>query len=91
VRAGYFFPSPKGEGLRIEKNQSDRGELYEVLGELFELLGSGVFPTFYDKDSCGICPYDTICGGQELAVERTKKKMTADKKMEPLERLKGHA
>ena len=65
---------PQRWRTRIEKNQSDRGELYEVLGELFELLGSGVFPTFYDKDSCGICPYDTICGGQELAVERTKKK-----------------
>jgi ATP-dependent helicase/nuclease subunit B len=91
VRAGYFFPSPKGEGLRIERNQSDREELYEVLGDLFELLGAGVFPTSSDKESCGICPYDTICGGQERAVERSKKKITTDKKMGPLERLKGHA
>jgi CRISPR/Cas system-associated exonuclease Cas4 (RecB family) len=91
IRAGYFFPSPKGEGVRIERNQTHREELYEVLKDLFELLGAGVFPTTYDKEPCGICPYGTICGGQELAVARSKKKMTTDKKMEPIERLKGHA
>jgi ATP-dependent helicase/nuclease subunit B len=91
VRAGYFFPSPKGEGFRIEKDQTAREEISEVMGDLFELLRSGVFPATYDKDSCGICDYDSICGGSELAVERSKMKLAKDKKMQPLERLKGHA
>lgn len=91
VRAGYFFPSSKGEGRRIEKDQRTREELEEVLEDLFKLLRSGVFPTSYDKDPCGICPYDSLCGGKKVAVERTLKKLAEDEKMNPLQRLKKHA
>lgn len=91
VRAGYFFPSPKGEGLRIEKSPLNRDELYEVLDELFELLQSGIFASAYDKEPCGICPYDSICGGPDVAVERCKRKLLVDGKLAPLERLKGYA
>jgi ATP-dependent helicase/nuclease subunit B len=91
VRAGYFFPSPKGEGFRIEKNQTARGELNEVMESLFELLRSGVFPATCDKDSCGICDYEAICGGSGVAVERSKMKLAKDKKMQPLKRLADHA
>ncbi|MBW1901320.1 MAG: PD-(D/E)XK nuclease family protein, partial [Deltaproteobacteria bacterium] len=91
VRAGYFFPSHKGEGRRVEKDQRKRDELYEVLGDLFELLRNGIFPTSYDKDPCGICPYEDICGGKEVAVERTKRKLSEDDKLNPFQRLKGYA
>ncbi len=79
------------EGLRIEKSQSKRDELYEVLEDLFEFLQDGVFPASIDKNACGICDYDSICGGPKVAVERCKMKLAADKKLEPLQRLKEHA
>lgn len=91
VRSGYFFPSPKGEGLRIEKAQLKRDELYEVLEDLFELFRTGVFPATYDKDNCRFCDYMKTCGGAEVAVPRTVGKMGKDEKMAPLGRLKGHA
>lgn len=91
VRAGYFFTSPKGEGRRIEKDQLDREGLYEVLEDLSELLRNGIFPFSYDKEPCGICQYRVICGGPELAVEQCMRKLSVDKKLEPLRRLKGHA
>jgi len=91
VRSGYFFPSPKGEGLRIEKAQLNRDELYEVLEDLFELFRTGVFPATYDKANCRYCDYVKICGGEKVAVRRTVRKMGNDEKMAPLGRLKGHA
>jgi ATP-dependent helicase/nuclease subunit B len=91
VRAGYFFPSPKGEGRRISKNQLEKEELYEVLDELFEFLRSGTFPYSPDKDPCGICGYPKVCGGPSVAVERCKLKIEADARLEPLKRLKKYA
>jgi ATP-dependent helicase/nuclease subunit B len=91
VRSGYFFPSPKGEGLRIGKAQLNRDELYEILEDLFELLKTGVFPATYDKDNCRFCDYINTCGGEKVAVKRTVRKMGNDEKMAPLGRLKGHA
>jgi len=91
VRAGYFFPGPKGEGRRIEKSQRKRKELYQVLEDLFELLEKGVLPASYDNEPCGICDYDMICGGPKVAVERSKARLASDEKLEPLERLREHA
>jgi len=91
VRSGYFFPSPKGEGLRIGKAQLNRDELYEVLEDLFELFRTGVFPATYEKDNCRFCDYIKTCGGEKVAVKRTVRKMGNDEKMAPLGRLKGHA
>ena len=91
VRAGYFFPGHKGEGLRIEKSQLQRDELYEVLEDLFELLQNAVFPSSSDKDPCGVCKYHSICGGPNVAVPRCTTKLAADKKLKPFQRLKEHA
>jgi RecB family exonuclease len=91
VLAGYFFPSPRGEGRRIDKAQVRRGELFMALEDLFELLRQGVFPASYDMEPCGICPYEIVCGGRKVAVIRCQKKIPLDKRMAPLERLKEYA
>ena len=92
VRAGYFFPSPKGEGHRILREQPIRKELYEVLGDLFELLRKGIFLSTDDKESCGrFCDYTDICGNKETALERAKRKISEDDKASPFRRLKDYA
>ena len=92
VRAGYFFPSPKGEGRRISRDQPIRTELYEVLKNLFELLQKGIFPATDDKNSCGIfCDYSDICGSKETSLERAKRKISEDDKASPFRRLKDYA
>jgi ATP-dependent helicase/nuclease subunit B len=90
VRAGYFFPSPRGEGRRIEKDQLRRRELFEVLEHLFELLASGVFPATYDRANCRFCDYARACGGAGVAVDRIVGKMGKDERLAPLGRLKDH-
>lgn len=91
VRAGYFFPGPRGEGRRIGKSQRKRKDLYPVLEDLFELLEKGVFPPSCDAEPCGICDYETICGGPRTAVERCKARLARDDKLDPLRRLRAHA
>ena len=91
VRSGYFFPSPKGEGLRIAKIQDKRERVYQALGDLFELLRTGVFPASCDKDPCGICDYTAVCGGADIAVPRSKSKIENDMKMAALKRVMNHA
>ena len=88
VRAGYFFPGARGEGRRISKDKPVREELNDVLEDLFTILKEGVFPALIDKNSCGFCEYQKICGGFDLAVKHTKGKLKSDKKLEPLRRLK---
>lgn len=91
VRSGYFFPSLKGAGKRIEKDQSKRQELVNLLDELFEILRAGVFSATNNKESCNYCKYVPICGGAKIAVKRLKEKITTDKKLEPLKRLDDYA
>ncbi|MDZ7697766.1 MAG: PD-(D/E)XK nuclease family protein [Deltaproteobacteria bacterium] len=91
VRSGYFFPSPKGEGQRIVKIQSRREELFTAMGDFFELFRTGIFPATYDKGGCRFCDYVKVCGGEEVAVKHTVRKMRQDEKMAPLRRLKDYA
>jgi ATP-dependent helicase/nuclease subunit B len=90
VRSGYFFPSPRGEGQRIVKEQLEREELFEVLEALFELLREGVFPSSYDGEPCHFCEFDRICGGKDAAVGRCKEKLESDTKLKSFLKLKNH-
>ena len=69
--AGYYFPTERGEGKRILRDQRDRHQVRETLGHLFDLLREGVFPAAEDGNSCRYCDYREVCG-QEKAVLRTK-------------------
>jgi RecB family exonuclease len=91
VRGGYFFMSPKGEGLRIEKSQVSREALFELLKDLFEILRSGTFPCSFDKEPCRFCDYSAVCGGEEIAVPRAKEKLSTDEKLKAVGRLKDYA
>lgn len=90
VRAGYFFPSTKGEGLRIERRRAGRQELDTVLVNLFDLLRNGVFASSYDDTYCKYCFYGGVCGGTK-AVERCQARIDCDARLRPLRELKEHA
>ncbi len=90
VRAGYFFPSAKGEGLRVHKDPVAKETLFEALEDLFELLRKGVFPSSYDNDPCGICDYSKICGGPGVTITRLQEKIENDPKLKPLLRIKEY-
>ena len=73
-RSGYVFPGWKGEGQRF-LTRLDRAETREVLGSLFDLLASGLFPHALSEDDCKNCDFADICGGARRAAERAQAKL----------------
>ncbi|MTI80843.1 MAG: hypothetical protein FH758_08165 [Firmicutes bacterium] len=69
--SGYYFPTAKGEGQRIPKDQSDQVKVIEALNCLFDILGTGSFIATNDDEKCNICDYTEICNNH-IAVGRAK-------------------
>lgn len=67
--ASYYFPTVKGEGRRVKRQQENREALAGALGCLFDLLADGVFIAADHREKCGFCDYPEVCGG---ATDRTK-------------------
>ncbi|MCC6509731.1 MAG: PD-(D/E)XK nuclease family protein [Pirellulaceae bacterium] len=74
---GYFFPSPRCEGLRLEWStvQLSRGE--EIIRQLCDLLTSGTFIATNKKEDCGFCDYAPVCGPPEDLVVISEMKAQA--------------
>ncbi len=70
--SGYYFPTERGEGLKIARPQAGRQRLSELLNHLFDLLAGGIFVAADHGEKCGICDYPAVCGG-DSAVARAKK------------------
>lgn len=65
---GYFFPSPRCEGLRYEWTASELQAGDPVLESLLDLLSSGTFIATNNKTDCGYCDYQSVCGPAEELV-----------------------
>ncbi len=74
--SGYCFPTVKGEGQRIIRNQGNKGAVIEVLNCLFDILATGSFIAAHDGEKCDICDYTEICNPQ-VAVQRAKELLLA--------------
>ena len=74
--AGYYFPTTKGGGARIER-QCAPGELEETLNLLFDVIGRGWFP-LPDEGACDFCEFPEICGKKEQAAIRIMRKQSAN-------------
>jgi len=61
IESGYLFPTLKGEGKRIVRQQIRRDSLYEILEQLFGLLAQGTFVMTDDNNDCNICDYGEAC------------------------------
>ncbi|MBP1749403.1 MAG: nuclease [Deltaproteobacteria bacterium] len=90
VRAGYYFPGKKGNGLRITRDERDRRKASEILQNLVSLLVDGVFPPAFDINSCTWCDYTCACRGGKTAVARCTTLLDGpDANLEPLRRLRS--
>ena len=90
VRAGYFFPGPKGEGARVERDEISREQVYSLLGDLFGLISAGVFPSSCNDEPCRYCDYQIVCGNPAIAVERSARKSENDGRLSPMLRLQEY-
>ncbi len=89
--SGYYFPTEKGEGQKVARQQSDRSSVFQVLNHLFDLLASGCFIAADHGEKCGICDYPDVCN-QESALARAKDLLLSGSGpcLNPLRRLKEH-
>ena len=74
--AGYYFPTTKGGGERVERECAP-GELETALNLLFDVIGSGWFP-LPDEGACDFCEFEEICGDKKLAAARMSGKQQAN-------------
>ena len=77
-RFGYFFPSEKASGERIEFTPEQLEEGKNVLARLARIASSGAFlaTTTADKD-CGFCDYQGICGDVAAVAAASDRKLQA--------------
>ena len=75
-RFGYFFPSEKASGERIEFTAEQLEEGKNVLARLAKIAAAGAFlaTTTADKD-CGYCDYRGICGDVDAVAAASVRKL----------------
>ena len=75
-RFGYFFPSEKASGERIEFTAEQLEEGKNVLARLSRIAAAGAFlaTTTADKD-CGYCDYRGICGDVDAVAAASVRKL----------------
>jgi hypothetical protein len=59
-RAGYYFPTRRGEGQRLSQ-EADRSQLRGLLGNLFDILHSETFLATDGDNFCDNCDYAGAC------------------------------
>lgn len=61
-RFGYFFPSLRGQGRRIQWDAKELAAGTATLERLCSLVAEGAFPATNNADDCQFCDYKSICG-----------------------------
>jgi ATP-dependent helicase/nuclease subunit B len=75
-RFGYFFPSDKAGGERIEFTPPQLGAGGEVLERLAKIAASGAFLATNQADNdCGYCDYAGICGDVHALASASDRKL----------------
>jgi MoaA/NifB/PqqE/SkfB family radical SAM enzyme len=86
TRSGYVFPTSRGGGARLERKCTDQ-ELSAALNALFDVVSRGFFP-HGTPDNCKFCEYSVLCGGADVAAERTERKFANNEAWQKLQRIK---
>ncbi len=89
LRSGYYFPTRKGGGRRVEPVVSD-ADVDATLKDLFDLLAAGAFPHSTEKRDCEYCDFRMACGDPGEAARRSKAKCeSGEPLLEALRALEG--
>ncbi len=67
-RAGYIFPTVKGEGERVDRDQTERLKGLMAVEAALELVGSGSFCATHQQDNCNYCDYSAVCRAPDAAL-----------------------
>lgn len=88
---GFFFPSAKERGRRIQWNAAQLAEGRRVLGALANVAAQGAFLATDDPSDCTYCDYLPICGDPRSVAESSRVKLAAGEEiLGDMARLRGY-
>ncbi len=87
---GYFFPSPRTDGLRLQWTRAELESGDDVLKNICDLIADGVFVPTTDAKDCTYCDYLSVCGDAETVTEQSlwKASQACNQVLEPLRKLR---
>ena len=74
-RFGFFFPSERTRGERIEFTPEQLAEGGAILQRLARIAGNGAFLATNTSDDCTFCDYQRICGDVEAVAAASGHKL----------------
>ena len=86
----YLFPAVKGRGRYKSIPAPPKGKLIEVLGDLADVLGTGVFASADDADKCTWCEFAPACHPDAVDATSRKVENPRNTMLEPYRRLRRH-
>ena len=73
---GFFFPSVKAAGLRLQWTFADLRGGDEILQLICDLVQKGVFPATTNLDDCKFCDYQAVCSNLNVTTADSLRKST---------------
>ncbi len=91
-RFGYFFPTTREHGERVEWTAAELAQGVRVLGRLCEMLAKGVFPFTDDPGDVNYSDYKDAFGDVHAAAEASSRKLEnqENEPLTPFRRLRGY-
>lgn len=86
-RFGYFFPSVRAHGLRIDWDANTLSIGLAVLLRLCKTVAAGAFLATDDSDDCSYCDYASICHQVDQVTSHSKSLLDRDD-LVPLQHLR---
>ena len=88
---GYFFPSPRTEGLRLQWTTGELNSGDAILRHICNAISSGAFIATNEKSDCKFCDYLPICGTpfQTAASSLVQLENCDHKALDPIRALRG--
>ena len=88
---GYFFPSPRTEGLRLQWTHAELTSGDDVLRWISDLIRDGVFVATTNPSDCAYCDYLAVCGDPDVvtSIASLKSAQGSNVVLEPWRSLRG--
>lgn len=71
---GYFFPTPRTEGRKLQWTSGELKRGDEVLRQICDLMKSGVFVATTDPSDCKYCDYLSVCRYPKFVTDQSLQK-----------------
>lgn len=88
---GYFFPSPRTEGLRLQWAPAELDGGDSILRTICDAIAAGAFPATSEKSDCNYCDYLPICGDPKRTANDslTQLRVAPDDVLDSVRQLRG--